>query len=219
MKKTFCSFLLIFVLLSSCQKKSVDGDLNQLSSQNAVHRLEEGNKRFVNNTLLHLRQGDKRRLELVKKQSPYAVIVGCSDSRVPPEIIFDEGLGDLFVVRVAGNVIGPIELQSIEYSVLHLDPAVVIVLGHENCGAVNAVVKNEASDIEDIAVLIQPALEDKEKLLQNNILESAIKKNALNMKNLLETSPRLGKVLQDKKIEVHAAYYNLETGIVELLDH
>lgn len=219
MKKTFCSFLIIFVLLFSCQKKSVDGDLKQPTSQNAIHRLEEGNKRFVNNTLLHPRQDDKRRLDIVKKQSPFAVIVGCADSRVPPEIIFDEGLGDLFVVRVAGNVIGPIELQSIEYAAIHFDPAAVLVLGHENCGAVDAVVKNEASDFEDIAVLIQPALEEKEKLPQHNVLESAIKKNALNMKNLLENSPRLGKVLKDKKIEVHAAYYNLETGIVELLDH
>jgi carbonic anhydrase len=216
----FFIFLLISLMLCSCEqkKKVVTSPKKEIISQGSLQRLIEGNKRFVNNKLQHPNQNEERRREIVLKQSPYAVIVGCSDSRVPPEIIFDEGLGDLFVVRVAGNVIGPIELESIGYAVLHLHPAVILVLGHENCGAVDAVIKHEAAKIEEIAKLIEPAVNEAQKQEKKNLYEHAIKANALNMKNLLEKSPNIEPLIRDKKIEVHAAYYNLETGFIELLN-
>lgn len=217
MKKLFfCCIFLIFLILSGCDKSK--SDLNNLASKKAISRLVEGNKRFANNKSLHPNQDERRRKEIAQKQSPFAVIVGCADSRVPPEIIFDEGLGDLFVVRVAGNVIGPIELESIEYGVFHLNSAVVLVLGHENCGAVDAVLKNDFSDIENIAKFISPAVKDSEKLGKNNELEAAIKQNAINMKDFLENSSKINQAVHDKKIEVHAAYYNLESGLVEFLE-
>jgi carbonic anhydrase len=122
-------------MLCSCDQKKSDtgGRQAQIS---ALQRLVEGNKRYADNKPMHPRQGEERRKGIIAKQAPYAVIVGCSDSRVPPEIIFDEGLGDLFVVRVAGNVLGPIELESVAYSVSNFNPSIILVLGHENCRAI-----------------------------------------------------------------------------------
>jgi carbonic anhydrase len=217
MKKLFLSFYFIFLLFvfifSSCsQKKSA------IKSKPALERLLDGNKRYVDNKSQHPDRSDERRKEIASKQTPYAVIVGCSDSRVSPEIIFDEGLGDLFVVRVAGNVIGQIELESIEYSVLYLNSKIILVLGHENCGAVEAALQNNKVNIEKIAKLIEPAIQKAKKNKTNNVLEQAIKANALNMKNFLEKSPKIKQLIKDKKIEVHAAYYNLKTGLVELIN-
>ena len=210
----FLFLLLIAFSFSSCSKK------HPTKPKQALQRLLKGNKRYVNNKSEHPNRCKERRKEIASKQTPYAVIVGCSDSRIVPEIIFDTGLGDLFVVRVAGNVIGPIELESIEYSAVNLNSAVIVVLGHENCGAVTAVFQNKATNIPAVAELIDPAViqaQDAKNTKNKNQLEQAIKINALNMKHLLEQSPNLETLIQKKKIQVHAAYYNLKTGLVELL--
>src|SRR5947208_9005654 len=104
----------------------------------AIDKLKEGNGRYASGKLQHPGQTTERRAELTKDQHPFAVIVSCSDSRVPPEIVFDQGLGDLFVVRVAGNVIDDHGLGSIEYAVDHLGARLIVVLGHQSCGAVKA---------------------------------------------------------------------------------
>ena len=187
-------------------------------SQNALERLIKGNERYVNNKSAHPNRSEERRKKIASKQSPYAIIVGCSDSRVSPEIIFDEGLGDLFIVRIAGNVIGPIELDSIEYSALHLNPSIILVLGHENCGAVDAVMENKTANIEMIAKLIEPAAKQARESKTDNPLELAIKTNALNMKDFLERSPNIEKLIKKNKIHINAAYYNLKTGFVEILN-
>ena len=208
----FLFLLLIAFSFSSCSKK------HPTKPKQALQSLMKGNKRYVNNKSEHPNRCEERRKELTSKQTPYAVIVGCSDSRIVPEIIFDTGLGDLFVVRVAGNVIGPIELESIEYSAVNLNSAVIVVLGHENCGAVTAVFQNKATNIPAVAELIDPAVIQAQDAKNTNQLEQAIKINALNMKHLLEQSPNLEILIQKKKIQVHAAYYNLKTGLVELLN-
>jgi carbonic anhydrase len=168
--------------------------------------------------LEHPNRDQERRQESFSKQAPFAIIVGCSDSRVSPEVIFDEGIGDLFVVRVAGNVIGPLELDSIDYSALYLKSLVILVLGHENCGAVDAAVHNNTKDIEEVAHLIEPAVIEAKKNYPHNLLEMSIKINALRMKAFLLTTPIIKKLVNDKKIEVHAAYYHLKSGVVELLN-
>src|SRR5207253_8806048 len=104
----------------------------------AIAKLKEGNGRYASGRLQRSGQRTERRAELTKDQHPFAVIVSCSDSRVPPEIVFDQGLGDLFVVRVAGNVIDDHSLGSIEYAVDHLGVRLIVVLGHQSCGAVKA---------------------------------------------------------------------------------
>lgn len=152
-----------------------------------------------------------RREEILKKQKPCAVIVGCSDSRVPPEIIFNQGLGDLFTVRIAGNVVGPIELDSIEYAVKTLGASVVMVLGHESCGAVTAVMSGQTADIEEIANLIQPAIK------QAKSVEAATKDNVRWVIRYLQSTPLLKKAISEKKVHCVGAYYHLGSGEVELL--
>lgn len=120
-------------------------------------------------------------------------------------------------MRVAGNVIGPLELDSIEYSVIYLHSSVILILGHEDCGAVTAVIQNNTKDIEAVAKLIGPAVQEAKKSKANALLERAIKINAMRMKAVVLQSPAIQKYIKDKKVEVHAAYYNLQTGAVELL--
>ena len=183
-----------------------------------LDRLMKGNDRYVHDLLEHPNRTSERRESLVSSQAPFAAIVGCSDSRVPPEIIFDQGVGDLFVVRVAGNVIGPIELSSVEYAVRNLGASVILVMGHKNCGAVKAVVEGQVSKIEPIAEIIEPAIKEVEVDHPKDLLNACIKTNAVRMKQILLKSPVVQKLIAEGKLEVSAAYYNLETGAVELLD-
>ena len=184
----------------------------------ALDRLIEGNQRYVHDTLQHPNRTPERREALISKQEPFAIIIGCADSRVSPEIIFDQGVGDLFVVRVAGNVVGPLELDSIEYAALYLHSSTILVLGHENCGAVNAVIQGTTKEIESIATLIEPAVKTERKKNPPNLLEASIKANALNMRSYLLQTPVIDKLVREKKVNVHAGYYNLQTGLIELLD-
>ena len=192
--------------------------LRAQTPEDALKRLQKGNRRFVKEQLLHPNRTGERRLSLVEGQSPYAVIVTCSDSRVVPEVIFDEGLGDLFVIRVAGNVIDSTELESIEYAVDHLQPVIVVVMGHERCGAVDAVVKEQIQDIPVIAALIEPSVKKAKSLQAKNLLKSSIELNALRMHKLVFNSPVVEKKVQTKSVAIHAAYYNMQTGVVEFLD-
>lgn len=189
-----------------------------LTPQEALARLMQGNKRYINDALEHPNRDQERRLAIVARQSPFAVIVGCADSRVSPEIIFDEGVGDLFVVRVAGSVIGPLELASIDYSMIYLGSVIIIVLGHENCGAVDAVVRGNTQDIEAVAAIIRPAVKEARATSPDDLLEMSVKTNARRMKALLLDSPVIKQRVVEGKVEVHAAYYHLKTGVVELLE-
>jgi carbonic anhydrase len=179
----------------------------------ALQKLKEGNKRFVNGKLEHPNRDEVRREALVSKQEPFAIIVGCSDSRVSPEILFDQGVGDLFVVRVAGNVGGPIELDSIEFAAVFLKSSLILVLGHENCGAVNAVLNGQTKDIPAIANLIAPAIKDTK--TQSGSLESAIKANVRAVVTQLKNSPPIANQIARNSIKVVGGYFNLESGQVE----
>lgn len=180
-------------------------------AKTSLETLMEGNERFISEKSLHPNRIGERRLETADLQTPFAAIVGCSDSRVPPEILFDQGLGDLFIVRVAGNVVGPVELDSVEYSCLILHSSLVLVLGHENCGAVKAVLAGQTQDIEAVADLIKPAVKNA------TSLESAIKANVKSVVEQLRKSPVLAKLMDQKKLVVAGGYYNFHTGKVELL--
>ncbi len=185
--------------------------------EEGLKRLQAGNKRFVDEALLHPDRTHERRSSLVEGQSPYAVIVTCSDSRVVPEVIFDEGLGDLFVIRVAGNIVGPTELESVLYAVNHLNPVIAVVMGHESCGAVEAVVEGQTEGIPAIAALVKPSVEKAKRLKPKDLLMSSIKLNALKMRALLLKSSAISKQVEEKSLAIHSAYYNLQTGAVEFL--
>src|SRR5438552_18099724 len=139
--QTVCCFVVFSLLAAHDFARGADpshAEQPAVASAEAISRLKEGNGRYTSGTTQHPGQTAERRTELANTQHPFATIVSCSDSRVPPEIVFDQGLGDLFIVRVAGNVINDEGLGSIEYSVDHLGTRLILVLGHQSCGAVKA---------------------------------------------------------------------------------
>ncbi len=171
-----------------------------------LKRLIDGNVRYAEDECVHADHSADRRGALLQGQSPFATILSCSDSRVIPEVIFDQGVGDLFVVRVAGNVVGPIELDSIDYSVKVLGSSLILVLGHEACGAVKATFEDQASGISHVAALIEPAIQ------KATNLEEAIKANVQYI--VADLRKRL---IKEKGISIVGAYYRMATGNVEIL--
>jgi carbonic anhydrase len=166
-------------------------------------------------------QAAKRRAELTKSQHPFAIIVSCSDSRVPPEMVFDQGLGDLFVLRVAGNVINDESLGSIEYAVDHLAVRLVMVLGHQSCGAVKAAKETIAAKgkapghIESLITAIKPAVES----TVNDDLDATIKANVKHVVDALRSSKPILKVKVDSgDVQVIGGCYSLDTGTVTFLE-
>lgn len=175
----------------------------------------EGNARFVKGESLHPDRSTERREETREKQEPFAIILGCSDSRVSPEIIFDQGIGDLFIVRVAGNVVSAVELDSIEFSALYLHSSLVLVLGHENCGAVNAVLEGQTEKIETVASLIQKAIDEAKLNKKENVLESAIIANVHHVVDQLKNNQNLKALIDRGLLNVVGGYYHFRTGEVD----
>jgi carbonic anhydrase len=184
----------------------------QLGPKEALNRLKTGNERFVKDTNLCSDRHQTRRSVTANVQKPFAIVLGCSDSRVPPELAFDQGIGDIFVVRVAGNVVGATELDSVEYSALYNDSSIIVVLGHGNCGAVSAVLAKNTKDIEAIAELIQPAVSE------GQDLDAAIVSNIQNSVKLVKNSAPIQRLMKEGKIDVVGAYYDLNTGKVKFLE-
>jgi len=187
----------------------------------AISKLKEGNGRYTSGNLQHPGQTAGRRMELATSQHPFAIIVSCSDSRVPPEIVFDQGLGDLFIVRVAGNVINEEGLGSIEYSVDHLGTRLILVLGHQSCGAVKAARETIAAKgkapghIESLVMAIKPAVEATAK----DDLDTTIKANVKRVVEMLRSStPILKAIVDSGDILVFGGYYSLDTGAVSFLN-
>jgi carbonic anhydrase len=196
------------------------------SAEDAIKLLKEGNKRFVNNELANYDLSHTRRSELTEGQKPFAVVVTCSDSRVVPEHLLDQGLGDLFVIRVAGNILDEAEIGSIEYAVDHLGSPLVVILGHESCGAVTtAVAKAEkpaethtTENIDAFLDNIEPAVAKAKKteLKGKELIEKAVDINVeLSVDQLLEESNIVKEGVDAGKIKVVGAKYLLTSGDVE----
>lgn len=192
---------------------------NLLNGKEAVARLQEGNKRFADGKNVHPNQGAARRSEVFEAQAPFAAILGCSDSRVPLEVIFDQGIGDLFVIRVAGNVADDIVSASIEYAAEHLHVPLVVVLGHQNCGAVQAAVKggHVPGHIPSLLDALQPAVEKGKAQSGDDLVDQAVRANIRLTADAIRDSGLLSKMVKDGELEVVGAYYSLETGRVEFL--
>ncbi len=190
-----------------------------VGADEALTRLVEGNKRFVEMKLTHPDQDAGCRTTLAKGQQPFAVILGCSDSRVPPEVIFDQGLGNLFVVRVAGNVADDIGIASMEYAVEHLGSRLIVVLGHERCGAVTAAVKGGElpGHLPVLITALKPAV-DKSKNAAGDVVDAAIIANVeLTAAHLRESKPILAEMVEKGEIKIVGGRYDLDTGAVELM--
>jgi carbonic anhydrase len=190
----------------------------------ALKRLAAGNKRFVAGEPLHNRSGKEVRKELVSGQQPFAAILGCSDSRVPPELVFDQGLGDLFIVRNAGNVVAADVLGSLQYAGLHLKIQLLVVLGHESCGAVTAALdvkskrEKHPERIEALLHMIEPGLKDLDpKLTGKAQLNAAVEANVRWSMRQMAELPEAKKALEEKHFEMVGAVYQLETGAVRFL--
>jgi carbonic anhydrase len=199
-------------------------DTKGLTPDQALQRLIDGNARFTAGKAGHPNQDTARRAELTKGQTPFAAIVGCSDSRVSPELVFDQGLGDLFVVRVAGNVVDADVAGSVEYAVEHLYTPLVLVLGHQKCGAVTAALLpqsqrvKETRDIQAILNQIQPVLKNVDPHLnEEQRWAASIEANARQSMKILAALPKLSRGVADKSLRIVCAVYELSTGMVNLL--
>ncbi len=197
--------------------------MTTLNPAQALGILLEGNRRFMDGHPTRPHQTTDRRTEIINGQEPFAAIITCSDSRVPPEIIFDCGLGDLFVIRDAGNVLDDAMLGSVEYAAEHLGVSVVMVLGHSRCGAVTAAVQggHAPGHIGSIIERIRPAIEQAATSGRSSVdavIDGAITANVkLAVAELRAAQPILTRLIADEKLLVVGARYELETGQVNLL--
>lgn len=195
----------------------------QPTPDEVLWKLLEGNRRFVESRPAHPNISTRRRQAVVEEQHPFAVLLGCSDSRVPPEVIFDGGLGDLFVVRAAGHTADDAAVGSIEYAVEHLDVPLVMVLGHENCGAVRATVNAVTRRIEPhghivrLVENIKPAVE-MARGRYGDLVDRAVRVNVrMVVQQLSHSNPVLEEYVGRGRLRIVGAYYNLHSGQVELL--
>lgn len=189
--------------------------MNKIEIKN---RLKLGNERYVNDKRTTNKQDINQRKSVVDGQAPFAIVLSCADSRVVPEMIFDTGIGELFVVRVAGNVANTSSIASIEYAVAHLAIKVIVVLGHQNCGAVTAAVNggDNGYNLNHLLTHIKPAIEAMPK---NSSVDEIVLKNAeLTAKELTGRSPIIQKAIKDKGIEIIPACYYLDSGVVEFMN-
>ena len=193
--------------------------------KNALKKLREGNARFVSGETMHdIDSICSQRIAGVQKQKPFAIILGCSDSRVPAEIIFDQGLGDLFVIRVAGNVVAPSQLGSIELAVTMFGSSLVIVLGHSNCGVIHATfdaLKDPnavlSEHLDTIVARVKPAIESEfHTTCQQQHIENAVKANINNsVDTIIKESPIIRNKITQGELQVSGAFYDIESGMVD----
>ncbi len=189
-----------------------------MNIQEIIQRLKDGNARFTNDTLEHNLQDSERRDGLTGGQSPFAIILSCADSRVVPELAFDTGLGELFVVRVAGNVANNSSIASMEYAVAHLGTQVIVVMGHESCGAVTAAMSggDNGHNLNHLLYHITPAISACGAGAEVN---EVVKKNAeMTANELLSRSSIIRNAVEAGKVKIVPAYYNLDGGKVDFLE-
>ena len=202
-----------------------------ISAGAALERLRAGNIRFTSDTADRARLStQERRAELTQQQQPFAIVLGCSDSRVPAEIVFDQGLGDLFVIRVAGNIVAPSQVGSVEFAASRFGTRLVVVLGHSRCGAVQATIEelqqpaiHQSRNLRSIVDRVRPAVEP---LLQTELrhdadalLHHAVRANVrASASHLRHGSEILEQLIRDTGLLVVGAEYSLETGAVEIFD-
>lgn len=215
-KQLFSSTLLLLCFLNPFL--IIQGATPQAAAPlDIITNMIEGNKRFYTGHLSHIDQSQQRVHAVAKDQHPYAVVITCSDSRVVPEILFDYGLGDIFNIRVAGNVLDESVLGSVEYSVAHLNVPVVLILGHKRCGAVTATVHhdNPHNHINYIIRQIAPAVKSAENE-PGDIIDNAVRNNVANMiTKLKEQSDIVISAIEKGKLSVIGGYYDLDSGRVE----
>ncbi|MBK1988181.1 carbonic anhydrase [Sphaerospermopsis aphanizomenoides BCCUSP55] len=195
---------------------------NPVSANEAQRRLVEGNRRFYNQNRQYPNQSKRRLQSVAKTQYPYAAILGCADSRVPPEIVFDQGLGDLFVVRVAGNIASDATIGSLEYAAAALGTQLIVILGHKRCGAVQEAIKNEQfpGRINSVVDSIKPALAQNQPITNDvdSNKDAVINNIKYQTEQLQRNSPVLERLTRDDRLKIVSAFYDIDTGKVQFLN-
>lgn len=198
---------------------------NQKEKLIPLEKLKIGNQRFANGKPIHPDETLDRLRELEKSQNPFSVIISCSDSRVPPELIFDQGFGDIFSIRTAGNIIGDYEIGSVEYAIEHLDCHLIVVLGHSNCGALQTFVETngEYPNADHIKSIIEYLKNEKEEqaLLEHKPIDidSAVYANVRHGVSLLKHSdPFISHFYNSGKTQIVGAVYNIHSHIVDFIE-
>jgi len=202
-----------------------------ISAHEALERLLEGNARFVSSERNHdALTSERRRRKVAVGQEPFAIILGCSDSRVPAEIVFDQGLGDLFVIRVAGNIVAPSQIGSVEFAAARFGTPLVVVLGHSNCGAITATIEelgrrteeqspNLKSIVDRVRPSVQAVMSANKHLTHEALVHESVRANIrVSVGQLRHGSAILEQLIQSDKLLCVGAEYSLETGIVEFFD-
>jgi len=214
--------LTIALIASAIIMASASEEESSITSELALQQLMEGNLRYAEGNASHPHQSPERRAELISGQQPFAVILGCSDSRIPPELIFDQGLGDVFVIRTAGEVVDNASLASIEYAVDHLGVPLVMVLGHDSCGAVTAAVQGGEAEghLGSLMDFIRPAVEQAREAGEgSDLLNGSIDNNVFNIVEALKSSqPVLSEKVEAGELMILGARYRLDSGLVEILE-
>ncbi len=201
-----------------------------IPAEQALERLRQGNRRFVDNLRAHDSAGEARRNEVAAAQRPFAIVLGCSDSRVPAEIVFDQGLGDLFVIRVAGNIVAPSQIGSVEFAAEQYGTRLVVVLGHSQCGAILATIeemtrpmgnrsKNLHSIVDRVRPSVEPLMATPVRDDPDALVRSAVRANVrMSASHLRRGSEVLEHFIARDGLLVVGAEYSLETGVVEFFD-
>jgi carbonic anhydrase len=198
-----------------------------IPAPDALRRLREGNRRFVAEVRGRAAAVSRaRREELAAGQEPFAIILGCSDSRVPAEIVFDQGLGDLFVIRVAGNIVAPSQIESVEFAAARFETRLVVVLGHTSCGAIQATVdelsrrsEEQSRNLRSIVDRIRPLLGTSLARDRDALMHQAVRANIrMSANQLRHGSGVLEQLIQTGGLRVVGAEYSLDTGVVEFFD-
>ncbi len=218
MKKQTCLLNLFALALVA----SVPSALCKVTPDASIQALKDGNTRYINGKSIHPRiDADRRKMTALEGQTPISAILGCADSRVPPEIIFDQGFADLFVVRVAGNVCAVPEIASIEFAVAVLKVPSIVVIGHTKCGAVDAAIKNGPlpGSLPELVKMIRPAVEtcEKDKTSKTDLLTRATEQNVKNTIADLSKSPVIKAALDSKQLRIEGAIRHIEDGHVSWL--
>ncbi len=212
-----CTFAALLALSAAAGSRATGG-ATAPSSPPAVERLLAGNARFVAGKPARRGNLARQRAQLATGQSPFAVIVSCSDSRVAPEFVFDQGLGDLFVVRSAGEVSGPVELASVQYAIEHLGTGLVLVVGHERCGAAAAAIEGGEvhGHLKELVAAIQPAVEEARQA-PGDLLENTVLAGVRRVVNQYRQDETLAPRVRAGTLTILGARHDLDTGRVEIL--
>jgi carbonic anhydrase len=228
MKSITIIAILILPFAAFCANPDEHGEVPKqtvVDATEALRRLQEGNARFAAGKSKHPHETSNWRQLLESGQHPFAVVLGCSDSRVPPELIFDQGFGDLFVIRVAGNIVDTEVTASIEYAIDHLETQLVVVMGHTQCGAVTAALEHladadgEPAEVVSLLYLIEPAIMDIPKdLPRQQKIDKAVRRNVELAVRRLSRVPDLRRSLNAGKIKIVGAVYDMHTGKIEIIE-